>query len=86
MARAAEVQANEDRQRRAEIEERNLAECACHGTERRIADLTEKLAMMLQTRVADVRSALESDDIARLRVAREAMEQTFLRISEEISR
>ncbi len=86
MVRAAEVQADKERHRKAEIKERNLADSACYEAEKHIAELTEKLAIMLQTKVADVRSALESDDIARIRVAREAMEQTFQRINEEISR
>jgi molecular chaperone DnaK len=82
-----EVLEEENRKIKEKAEEINLAESACREEEKRITELTEKLASMLKTKVANVRLALENDDTAaRIREAREVMQQTFQRISEEISR
>ena len=86
MVRDAESHASEDRRRKEEIEERNFADSTCHIAEKHIAELTEQLATMLKSKVADLRSALTTDDMARIRSAREALEKVFQRISEEISR
>jgi len=40
----------------------------------------------LEAKIADVRSALSTDNVARIKSAREALEQSFHKISEEIYR
>ena len=86
MMRNVEIQADKEKRRKAEAEERNMADSACHGAEKRIAELAEKLTVVLQAKVDNLRSALTSNDIDRLRVARETLEQTFQRIGEELLR
>ena len=86
MMRNVEIQADKEKRRKAEAEERNMADSACHGAEQRIAELAEKLTVVLQAKVDNLRSALTSNDIDRLRVARETLEQTFQRIDEELLR
>ncbi len=55
-----------------------------------IAELSDKLTSEqkgeLETKIADVRSALATDNVARIKEAREALEQSFHKISEEIYR
>ncbi len=90
MVRDAESHAAEDKRRKEEVEERNLADSAAYRSEKSIAELSDKLTSEqkgeLETKIADVRSALATDNVARIKEAREALEQSFHKISEEIYR
>src|SRR5579863_9600056 len=90
MLRDAETHAADDKRRREEIEERNLADSAAYRSEKSIADLGDKLDSEqkgeLESKIADVRSALSTDDVARIKSAREALEQAFYKVSESIYR
>ncbi len=90
MVRDAEAHAAEDKRRKEEVEERNLADSAAYRSEKSIAELGDRLSSEqkgeLETKIADVRSALATDDVARIKGAREALEQSFHKISEEIYR
>ncbi len=90
MVRDAEAHAAEDRRRKEEVEERNLADSAAYRAEKSMADLGDKLTSEqkgeLETKIADVRAALATDDVSRIKSAREALEQAFYRVSESIYR
>jgi molecular chaperone DnaK len=90
MVHAAEEHAAEDRQRKEEIEERNLADSAAYRAEKSINELADKLTSDqksdLESKVADIRSALATDDVSRIKEAREALEQSFHKITTEIYR
>ncbi|WP_069805332.1 molecular chaperone DnaK [Thermogemmatispora onikobensis] len=90
MIREAEEHAAEDQRRKEEVEERNQADSAAYRAEKSLADLGEKLSPEqrneLETKIADVRAALEGDDISRVKAAREALEQSFYRVSEALYR
>jgi molecular chaperone DnaK len=90
MVRDAELHANEDKKRKEEVEERNLADSAAYRAEKSISDLGDKLTSEqkgeLETKIADVRAALATDDVARIKSSREALEQAFYKISESIYR
>src|SRR5437588_5842231 len=90
MVRDAESHAAEDKRRKEEVEERNLADSAAYRAEKSIADLGDKLTSEqkgeLESKVADVRAALSTDDVPRIKSAREALEQSFYKISEAIYR
>src|SRR5579863_1605487 len=90
MVRDAELHANEDKQRKEEVEERNLADSAAYRAEKSITDLGDKITSEqkgeLETKIADVRAALATDDVARIKSSREALEQAFYKISESIYR
>ncbi len=90
MVRDAESHAAEDKRRKEEVEERNLADSAAYRAEKSMADLGDKLTAEqrgeLESKIADVRSALSTDDVARIKSAREALEQAFYKISEGIYR
>jgi len=90
MVRDAETHAAEDKRRKEEVEERNLADSAAYRSEKSIAELGDRITSEqkgeLETKIADVRSALATDDVARIKEAREALEQSFHKVSEEIYR
>ncbi|HEY0754857.1 MAG TPA: molecular chaperone DnaK [Ktedonobacteraceae bacterium] len=90
MVRAAEEHAADDRKRKEEIEERNQADSAAYRAEKSITELADKLTSEqksdLESKVADIRSALATDDIGRIKAAREALEQSFHKITTDIYR
>ncbi len=90
MVRDAETHAAEDKRRKEEVEERNLADSAAYRAEKNIADLGDKLTSEqkseLESKIADVRSALSTDDVSRIKSARESLDQAFYKISEAIYR
>ncbi len=90
MVRDAESHAADDKRRKEEVEERNLADSAAYRSEKSLAELGDKLTSEqkgdLETKIADVRAALSTDDVARIKEARESLEQAFHKVSEEIYR
>jgi molecular chaperone DnaK len=90
MVRDAESHAVDDKKRKEEVEERNLADSAAYRSEKSIAELGDKLSSEqkgeLETKISDVRSALATDDVARIKEARESLEQAFHKVSEDIYR
>jgi len=90
MVRDAESHAVEDKRRKEEVEERNLADSASYRAEKSIAELGDKITSEqkseLESKISDVRSALSTDDVSRIKSSREALEQAFYKISESIYR
>ncbi len=90
MVRDAEAHAAEDKSRKEEVEERNLADSASYRAEKSIAELGDKITSEqkseLESKIADVRAALSTDDVSRIKSSREALEQAFYKISELIYR
>jgi molecular chaperone DnaK len=90
MVRDAESHAAEDKRRKEEVEERNLADSAAYRAEKSISELGDKLSSEqkseLESKIADVRAALSTDNVARIKSAREALEQSFYKVSESIYR
>ncbi len=90
MVRDAESHASEDKRRKEEIEERNLADSAAYRSEKSLSELGDKISSEqkgeLESKIADVRAALSTDDVARIKSARESLEQSFYKISESIYR
>jgi molecular chaperone DnaK len=90
MVRDAESHAADDKRRKEEIEERNLADSAAYRAEKSINELADKLSSdqkgELEAKVADIRAALATEDVPRIKAARESLEQSFHKISETIYR
>jgi len=84
------MHATEDKKRKEEVEERNLADSAAYRAEKSMADLGDKITSEqrseLEAKIADVRAALSTDDVERIKSAREALGQAFYHISEAIYR
>ncbi len=90
MVRDAEMHAADDKRRKEEVEERNQADSAAYQAEKNIADLGDKITpeqkSELESKVADVRAALSTDDVARIKASREALMQAFHKVTEQIYR
>jgi molecular chaperone DnaK len=87
MVREAERHAQEDRQRREEIEERNRADSLAYQAERTLRELGEKvpadLRSEVETRIQAVRQALNGSDMQRIRSTAEDLARATQRIGQE---
>jgi molecular chaperone DnaK len=90
MMREAEANADEDKKRREEIEARNRADQAVYGAERLVKDAGDKLSATergaIESAVADVKKALESNDTAAMNRALEALTQAQHKAAEAMYR
>src|SRR6266700_3533009 len=90
MVSDAEMHAADDKRRKEEVEERNLADSAAYRAEKSITELGDKLTpeqkSELEAKIADVNAALSTEDVARIKSSRESLEQSFHKISEAIYR
>ena len=88
MVRDAESHSAEDKLRKEEVEERNLADSAAYRSEKSLAEIGDKISgeqkSELEGKIADVRAALSTDDVARIKSSRESLEQAFFKISQDM--
>ena len=87
MVREAELHAQEDRQRREEIEARNRADSLAYQAERTLKDMGDRISMSMRSEVEEkvkaVRDALGGSDLTRIRTAASDLERTMQRIGQE---
>jgi molecular chaperone DnaK len=88
MVREAESHAQEDRQRKEEIEQRNRADSVAYQAERTLKDVGDKISASLRSEVEEkiksVREAIKANDTIRLRSLTEDLEQTLQRVGQEV--
>lgn len=88
MVREAEMHAQEDRQRREEIEVRNRADTLAYQAERTLRDLADKVSADVRSdveeRIKAVRDALAGSDVTRMRSAADDLERSMQRIGQEV--
>jgi molecular chaperone DnaK len=88
MVREAAAHAQEDRQRKEEIEMRNHADSVAYQAERALHDVGEKISQQLRSEIEEkikaVRDALSSNDITRIRTTTDDLERTTQRIGQEV--
>ncbi|MBV8821632.1 MAG: Hsp70 family protein, partial [Ktedonobacteraceae bacterium] len=88
MVREAELHAQEDRERKEEIETRNRADSLAYQAERTLRDVGERISVSLRSEVEDkvkaVRDALAGSDFTRVRSAADDLERTMQRIGQEV--
>ena len=88
MVREAELHAQEDRQRREEIETRNRADSLAYQAERTLQDVGDRIPVSLRSEVEDkvkvVRDALKGSDLTRVRSAADDLERTMQGIGQEV--
>lgn len=88
MVRDAERFAQEDRARKAEIEQRNRADSVAYQAEKTLKDVGDKISASLRTevdeKIKDVRSALAGSDVERIRSSADALESAMQRIGQEV--
>jgi chaperone protein DnaK len=88
MVHDAESHSSEDRKRKEEVEERNQADSAAYRSEKSLAEIGDKISpeqkSELEGKIADVRAALATDDVERIKKSREDLEQSFFKISQSM--
>ena len=88
LVRDAEMHAEEDRQRKEEIELRNRADSLAYQAERTLRDTGDKVSANVRTEVEDrvkaVRDALSGTDISRIRTAADDLERSMQRIGQDV--
>jgi len=86
MVRDAESHSDEDRQRRDEADIRNQAETLMYSAERSLRDLGDKIPSdereKAQHAIDEVRKALESKDMSRVKSAADELQREFAKVSE----
>src|SRR5437588_1701738 len=87
MVREAELHAQEDRQRREEIETRKRADSMAYQAERTLQDGVDQIPVGLRSEVESkikaVRDALSGSDLTRVRSAADDLERTMQRLGQE---
>jgi molecular chaperone DnaK len=88
MVRDAEMHAQEDQQRKEEIELRNRADSMVYQSERTLKDVGDKVSATVRSDVEDkikaLRDALSSNDMPRVRTAADDLERTMQRVGQDI--
>jgi molecular chaperone DnaK len=88
MVRDAEMHAQEDRQRKEEIELRNRADSLAYQAERTLRDVGDKVSAGVRGEVEDkikaVRDALSSNDVNRMHSAADDLERAMQRIGQDV--
>jgi molecular chaperone DnaK len=86
MVQEAEKNADADRERKALIEARNLADSLVYQAEKSLRDLGDKADAAakaeVESKVEDVKKALEGDDKARIVGASEALQQAMMKLGQ----
>ena len=88
MVRDAETHAQEDLQRKEEIEVRNRADSVAYQAERTLRDVGDKVSAGVRSEVEEkvkaVRDALSSNDVTRLRSLTDELESAMQRIGQDV--
>ena len=86
MVKEAGEHAEEDRKRRDAAETRNQAETLMYTAERSLRDLGEKVPpearQQAESAIAELKQALEGQDVDRVRAAADRLQEAFARVSE----
>jgi molecular chaperone DnaK len=90
MVRDAELHADEDKKRKEEVEVRNEADALVFRAEKALNEYKDKIPQQIGTEVTSkidaVKKALESQDIGRIRAAKEELERSMQHIGEAMSK
>lgn len=88
MVREGEQHAQEDRQRKEEVEVRNHADTLAYQSERTLRDVADKVPADLrddaESKIKAVRDALAGSDITQIRTAMNDLESSMQRIGEQV--
>ena len=90
MVQDSEIHAEEDKQRREEIEVTNQADSMAYSIERQLAEHGDKVAAAdkaaIEEAIKEVRAALEAKDVARVKQASEALTKASHKMAEALYR
>jgi molecular chaperone DnaK len=86
MVKDAEAHAEEDKKKREQVEAKNQAEALVHTTERTLKEAGDKVPAgereTVEAAIREVRAALESNDVERVKAKTQALAQASMRIGE----
>ncbi|MBI5733670.1 MAG: molecular chaperone DnaK [Candidatus Kerfeldbacteria bacterium] len=86
MKKEAEVHAEEDKKKRELVDMKNVAESTVYQTEKMLKDQGDKVPADIKTEVegklAEVRKVKDSDDVAAIKAALDALQQSVIKIGE----
>ncbi|RAI03723.1 molecular chaperone DnaK [Acuticoccus sediminis] len=86
MVKDAESHAEEDKKRRALVEAKNQGEALIHSTEKMLSENGEKIAASdkstVEAAIADLKTALEGDDVAAIEQRTQALAQASMKLGE----
>ncbi|MBL8706278.1 MAG: molecular chaperone DnaK [Rhodospirillales bacterium] len=86
MVKDAEKHATEDKKRRETVEAKNHAEALLHSTEKQLKDFGDKISAedkkLVEDAVAELKSAVGSDDAAQIKAKTDALTQASMKIGE----
>ena len=86
MVKDAESHAEEDKKRRELVEAKNQGEALVHSTEKTVADLGDKVSdadkSTIEAAVAELKTALEGDDLDEIQAKTEALAQASMKLGE----
>ncbi len=86
LVRDAQTHADEDRRRKETVEAHNIADTLAYQTEKALKDAGDKVPAdvrsEVEAKIKDVRASLESDDVARITSATEALAQSAQKIGQ----
>jgi len=86
MVKDAEAHAEEDKKKREQVEAKNQAEALVHTTERTLKEAGDKVPQgereTVEAAIREVKSAIESNDVERIRSKTQALAQASMRIGE----
>ncbi len=86
MVNDAEAHAEEDKKRRESVEVRNHAEALVHSTEKTLGEFGDKVSgadkSTVETAIADLKTALEGEDIDTIKARAEALSQASMKLGE----
>ena len=88
MVQEAEDNAAEDQKRRELVEARNQADSAIHATEKTLADFGDKVSESdrqgIEQAVADLKTAMEGEDVAAITQRLEELQQASMKLGEAV--
>ncbi len=86
MVNDAEAHAEEDKKRRESVEVRNHAEALVHSTEKTLGEFGDKVSeadkSTVETAIADLKTALEGEDLDAIKARAEALSQASMKLGE----
>src|SRR5205807_1541081 len=86
MVKDAEAHAAEDKERKALVEAKNHAEALVHSTERSLKEYGSKVSAAdksaIEAGITDLKSAMEGDDVERIREKTNALAQVAMKLGE----
>jgi len=88
MVKEAELHAEEDRQKRDEVETRNMADTMAYTAEKTLRDLGDKVTADMKTevegKVAQVRSALQGSDLSQIKRSVEELQSSLQKVGSAV--